>query len=389
MTLRWILGWCLAGCLALSACSTAVQVPTGGARLFDDARFSPPSDMLAADDVFAVSDAMRSYLRTDMAAQLHAKGPRDGLIDALYQRSQLQIAYDSTATRTAAQAFDARAGNCLSLVIMTAAFAKELGLAVHYHRVFVDEGWARSGGIYFSSGHVNLSLGLQLKDFASSRAGMDRLTVDFLPAADLAGQRSQEIGESTVVAMFMNNRAAEALAHGRVNDAYWWARQAIGHEPTFLNSYNTLGVVYLRHGDAALAQQVLERLLEREPGNTNALSNLVQALQAQGRTAEAQQLAQKLAQIEPYTPFHFFDLGVAAMRAGDYAAAKALFTKEVEREAYYHEFHFWLALAEFSLGEVTLARRQMALAIQSSTTPQDRELYAAKLDRIRSATRTQ
>ena len=45
-------------------------------------------------------------------------------------------------------------------------------------------------------------------------------------------------------------------------------------------------MVYLRHGDPALAQQVLERLLEREPGNTSAMSNLVQALQVQGRVAD-------------------------------------------------------------------------------------------------------
>jgi hypothetical protein len=40
------------------------------------------------------------------------------------------IEYDSTVTRTAAQTYAARAGNCLSLVIMTAAFAEELGLRV-------------------------------------------------------------------------------------------------------------------------------------------------------------------------------------------------------------------------------------------------------------------
>ena len=50
-------------------------------------------------------------------------------------------------TRNAAEAFDARSGNCLSLVIMTAAFAKELGLPVRYQNVFVDEAWSRSGDL--------------------------------------------------------------------------------------------------------------------------------------------------------------------------------------------------------------------------------------------------
>ncbi len=55
------------------------------------------------------------------------------------------------------EAFQARTGNCLSLVIMTAAFAKEVGLPVRFQSVYVPETWSRSGNLYFSSGHVNLA----------------------------------------------------------------------------------------------------------------------------------------------------------------------------------------------------------------------------------------
>ena len=377
------LGWVLGFCLWLAACAGAPVAPRAE-NLFDDGRFAAPSEPIQADSVFAFSADMQRYLDTELVPQLRGKGTREGLIEALYRRGQLKLEYDSVLTRTASQAFDARSGNCLSLVIMTAAFARQLGVPVRYQTVFTDESWSRSGGIYFSSGHVNLSLGKRLADWRTAADGGNLLTIDFLPAQDLVGRRTREVSESTVVAMYMNNRSAEALVRGQLDNAYWWARQAIVQEPTFLSSYNTLGVVYLHHGDVALAQQVLERVVEREPGNTRALSNLARVFQVEGRTTEAQALSDKLARLEPFPPFHFFELGVAAMRRGDYQAAKAWFAKEVDREAYYHEFHFWLAQAHFGLGEFAQARKQLALAMDSSTTPQDRNLYAAKLDRIKS-----
>ena len=369
-------------CLWLAACAGPAIAPRAE-HLFADALFAPPSEEIRAEDVFAVSAAMQHHLDAELAPQVRSLGVRRGLIDALYSRGRLRIDYDSTMTRNAAQAFDAKAGNCLSLVIMTAAFAKQLGLPVRYQNVFVDEAWSRVGGIYFASGHVNLTLGARMDDARRIGERAQLLTVDFLPAQDIAGRRTREISESTVVAMYMNNRSAEALAQGRLDDAYWWARHAITHRPTHLNSYNTLGVVYLRHGDLALAQRTLEQALEHEPDNTRVLSNLARVLTLAGRPDEARAVGARLAAIEPYPPFHFFDLGVAAMRAGDYQGARALFAKEVARDADYHEFHFWLALAHAGLGELPQARKQLGLAMEASTTRKDREIYAAKLDRIR------
>jgi hypothetical protein len=60
-----------------------------------------------------------------------------------------------------------------------------------------------------------------------------------------------------------------------------------------------------------------------------------------------------------------------------------MFAKEVDRAAYYHEFQFWLALAYLGLGETEKARAHLAIAAENSTTRNDHDLYAAKLDRLR------
>jgi hypothetical protein len=49
---------------------------------------------------------------------------RQLLFDALYGNGRLRLDYDSAMTRNATEAFAARSGNCLSLVLMTAAFAR-------------------------------------------------------------------------------------------------------------------------------------------------------------------------------------------------------------------------------------------------------------------------
>lgn len=56
----------------------------------------------------------------------------------------------------------------------------------------------------------------------------------------------------------------------------------------------------------------------------------------------------------------------------------------VARDPNYHEFHFWLALAHFLLGELQQANEQLTIAQENSTTQHDHDLYAAKLNRLKS-----
>jgi Flp pilus assembly protein TadD len=369
--------------MLLVACATA-PVTERTELLFRDDLFAAPSERISGDDVFALSNDMKHYLSAEIAGQLRAKGPQRGLIDALYDKALLKLEYDAEITRNASQTFAARAGNCLSLVIMTAAFAKEIGVPVRYQLVRVEDAWSRSGDMHFASSHVNLTLGT---GHIGDRILDDRtapMTIDFLRPEDIRGRHMHVISEETIVAMYMNNRAVESLTQAHLNNAYWWAREAIDRDPRFLSSYNTLGLIYRNHGNLQEAERILKHVLDLEPGNTLFMSNLALVFDDEGRVAESKALIRKLEQLQPYPPFHFFNLGLTAMHKGDFKAAKDLFAKEVDRDAYYHEFHFWLAAAYLGLGEIEQARTQLTIAMESSTTRKEHELYAAKLDRIRS-----
>ncbi len=371
----------LALALALSACATAPSAARVETMLRDDL-FTAPSVPINADAVFAISPAMTQYVNHEIADQLRKFGKARGLYEALYSKRQLQLEYDAAITRTAAEAFAVRRGNCLSLVIMTGTLAKAVGLSVRYQSVLTDEDWMRAGDLFLTSGHVNLMLGRYYDDPLPRLSLAPTLIIDFLPLAAADVTRGFPIDETTVMAMYMNNRAAETLAAGRVNDAYWWAREAILRDAKFLAAYNTLGVIYRRHGDTAAAETVLRYVLARDSGHVQAMSNLRLVLQDQGRTAEAQQLGEMLARKQPYPPYHFYDLAQIAMQEKNYQLARGLFAREVRRQPYNADFHSGLASAYMALGDAATALRHFVIAYDTSTTRKQQALYAAKVEKI-------
>ncbi len=370
--------------MLLTGCVATPAMPDVDA-LLADSLFTPIADPPRTADVLALSAPMREYLRDRIAPRVRALGPRRGLYDALHD--ELTVEYDSQTTRTAAQAFESRAGNCLSLVILTAAFARELGIPVRYQSVYGYDTWSRVNGIAFLSGHVNLVLGyggLQY-DVWGRPNETDNLVVDFVEANATRRQYTREIPESTVIAMYLNNRAAEMLAEGDLNRAYWWAREAVRNGATFVGGLNTLGVIYRHHGNLAQAERVLRAARQREPDNPTVLTNLAGVVAEQGRAVEAKQILAALERIEPYPPYHFFDLGMRALQRGQFSEALTLFEKEQRRMPYDDEVHFAIAVTSLNLGELKRARRELTMAFENSTTRDRRGIYAAKLEKLKAS----
>lgn len=376
-----MLKWALLLLALLPGCTVAPTQPEANPYLADNL-FEPMSTPIDPAAVFAVSAEMQRYLDTAVVNLMGARGRQLALAKALDSDAQLKLDYESTYTRNAAEAFAARSGNCLSLVIMTAAFAHRMGIPVSYHTVRDEGMWSRDGDMYFSIGHVNVTLGGKPPALGSRVNDGEQITIDFMPVRDVADYKWKLLHEQTIVAMYMNNRAAESLSAGAVDTAYWYARAAILADPEFATLYNTLGVVYLRHGHPLQAARALAHGLQRDPDNTTLMSNLSTAYRRLGRTAEARELDARIARVDPNPPFAWFNRGLLAMKAGDYRSARDLFAAEVERAPNYDEFHFWLAMALVKLGETDRAREELALAIANSATRRNHDLYAAKLARL-------
>jgi Tfp pilus assembly protein PilF len=372
--------------LVVAGCAS-VPPPPVPAQLLVDAAFEAPAEPVDVQAVFALTPAMQRYLEVDIAPLLRQMGQQRGLVEALHKREHLRLEYDAEITRTAGQAFDVRAGNCLSLVVMTAALAKHLHLPIQYQVLVGEETWSRSGGLAFVNGHVNISVAKRLVDRIQGTDADGALQLSFgrLPAG--RGAALRVVSEATILAMFMNNRAAESLVQGHMAQAYAYAREAVLRDPGYAGAFNTLGVIYRRHGLAGPAERVFAHALTIEPEHRATIDNLALLLESQQRLAEAAPLRQTLRRLESEPPFQQFDLGREALARGDYAAAREHFERALRRDPDYHEFHHALAVALAGLGDAPGASRHLGLAVSNSMTKQQQSLYGGKLERLKASLR--
>jgi tetratricopeptide (TPR) repeat protein len=279
--------------VACAAPNIPTPISTPPSDLFQDERFAPSTEPVDPASVFALSNSMQSYLRGTIAREARSDGTRGALLDALYRRGKLRLEYENDHTRTAAEAFDARAGNCLSLVLMTAAFARALDLDVRFNWVMAPVTWTRQDHLLVGSGHVNITLGARRGDVRLGREDAP-LTVDFMPQEQLVGMRVRPISEAAVMALYMNNRAVEMLSAGRIDEAYAFAREAVNQDPSEAILYNTLGVIYKFHGDLDAAARAFEAGLARDPGDMRVIANLADVRSRQGSSEVAAALWARL-----------------------------------------------------------------------------------------------
>lgn len=373
-------------CFLMSACATAVLPPPKATDLFHDELFQPAFVSINPDDALAITEPMVSYAQTKLrhpTGRVDSKDRRVALVNAMYQKGELRLDYDATQTLTASQAFEAKKGNCLSLVLLTAVMARQLGLPMHFQSVVGATDWSKSENFFTSIGHVNLVLEKVPSEFELQTYSTTPLVVDFLPPDDAKVLNTIEIEENTVLAMFLNNRAVETMIQGDMNDAYWWVRAALLKDPKFFNSYIILGVIYRSLHHSEFAENVLERVAVYEPKNTTMLANRILVLKDLGREAESAALAQQLAKLDRYPPWGYYLEAQAEYAAGHYEAARHLYEREIARDSDHHEFEYGLALVYVKLNDTSRAIKHLERALELSTSKQNREFYMMKLDKLK------
>ncbi len=368
----------LAGCAGFA--------PPAPDTLLHDPLFAHPPRPAEADQVLALSPAMRAHLQQ---LRRQVSRPADlplALGESLYRSGGLRLDYDASFTRNAAQAFAERSGNCLSLVVMTAAMAGALGLDVSFQEVQGDDQFRREGGLTLRTSHVNLVLGERSRPTAwrpLGDLGKRHLLIDFLPQETARALPATPIALERVLAMFMNNRAVESLLAQQPVTAYAWVREALRADPGFAAAYNTLGVVYQRSGHLAQAASAYERVLALDDRQIAAMDNLAQVRRAQGREAEALDWERRRVALEPRAPFHHLQLGQAALAAQDWARAQLHFQRELRTQPDSHEAWFGLARVHLALGDNSQAEQALRRAQAASATAGEQARYAGKLAALR------
>ncbi|WP_417345363.1 tetratricopeptide repeat protein [Ferrimonas sp.] len=350
--------------------------PTVPAPVLADAAFVEVVDVITPEQLFALDRDMLRF--TGKASRTSSsKAMRIDMLAELVSVNR-GFEYDNSVTQIASQTYQLRSGNCMSLVVMTAALAKELHLEVEYQLVKSPPIWDRRGGIYLVNDHVNIKLEAPPQPGDWSPLGGNSKVIDFLPSSQVRGYRVVKLSEPEVLARFFSNLAAEHMVEEKPDHAYHYLKQALTLDPQMSAAWNTLGVLYKRQGMEEEAEQVYRYVMELGIDPLHSMHNLAVLLASQGRLTEWAKLHRQIELSRLDNPFYYFDMAEASYNRGNFSQALSQYRKAVKLADYHHEFHFGLSRAYFQLGQLDDSQRALTDAIKLAPRT-EKERYQLKL----------
>lgn len=374
--------------LVMSGCAAQVIGPSDDlADYFHDEHFSSPQDLPRASELFELPDSAVNSLRREVMRSKSYQHQSNVMMHewlANYiNASDGGFHYADNLTRNAADTFDDREGNCLSLVLLTAGLAQELGVKVEFQEVDIPPVWDRQGGFYLVNGHINLKLLPQDKGNIFN-ISTQSIQIDFLPERAMQGYQKQRVSRSTVVSMFYNNIAAEALVEGDYDRAYGLLKLALEQQELFLPALNTLAVLYRYKGLDPQAEALYQYILRVEPEDMNALNNYAIMLSAQDRLGEWADVHKVMELARIRNPYYYYGMAQQAYLDREYQDALIWYKRAIAKADYRHEFYFGLSRTYWVTGDERRAEQSLKKALRLTTDDHNKKRYQAKLHAMRS-----
>ena len=280
-------------------------------------------------------------------------------------------------TYTADLASTEHAGNCLSLAILTKAYASLVGLKVEYRKVNSAPIYFRENGIMTISSHVQTHIHAPPQAREKLNLFFSKVIIDYFPSS--RGIIGGVVSDDDFVSMYYQNLAAEALFENDLNLAYSLLNAALLLSPNNIETLNTLAVLYKKQGYFEVAESIYKHVLEQTKGSISVLSNYVILLENSNRNDDAALYEEMYMEIEDDNPFHWHDLANQAFDRENYWKALYLFKKSADMAPYLPESYFGQAKSHFKLGNKSAASKAMQQASELAYTPADEKLYSAKL----------
>ncbi|AZG74554.1 tetratricopeptide repeat protein [Shewanella livingstonensis] len=369
----------------MSACQSiqSQHKPIEMANLFHDDKFITV-ETLGFDDIYRLPETFVAQFRRQFQAENTIRGQNLMANEWLAQYIGTQnggFEYRDNVTRTANETVLSRQGNCMSLVVLSAALADALNVPVEFNDIDVEPVWDRRGGFYFVNGHVNLRL---LPPTASNTVlfrAADVL-VDFLPERSVRAYHRKRVNKRQLTAMFYNNIAAEALIKADYDTAYALVKKSIQLDPHYVAAINTLAVIYRHQGYETEAEYAYRVALQVDSQDLSSLYNLALILGEQGRLDEWAEVHKVLELARINNPFYYFDMAQQAYFDKQYQDALVWYKRAVKKADYRHEFYFGLSRAYWATGETGLAEKNLKRAMALSD-GNNKQRYQIKLQALK------
>lgn len=238
--------------------------------------------------------------------------------------------------------------------------------------------WDRQGAFYLVNGHINLKL-YPPKNNHVFHVTERSILVDFLPERAVRSYKVNKISQGTVVAMYYNNAAAEALINENWDLAYGLLKKSLQQQSLFIPALNSLAVLYRARGMEQMAERVYRYALTLEPENMTTLYNLAVMLSSQDRLDEWAEVHKVLELARIRNPYYYYDMAQQAYMDHQYDEALSWYRRAIEKADYRHEFYFGLSRTYWAKGDSDRAKSNLQKALALAGDGEQKKRYQAKL----------
>ncbi|TQF72504.1 tetratricopeptide repeat protein [Pseudoalteromonas luteoviolacea] len=367
----------------LGACAST-QTPAEKAilkvtHLFSHATFEPQATIAEAD-IFALpkheQDNFLAYYDNELKRGIR---PDKAVFKYLEHRLD-SFTYDGD-TLTAQESLQRNEGNCISLAILTQAYANLAQVETTFREVGTIPVFRKNNNTILVSNHFRTKLLAPKSPNSSDKFEIIRAgtVVDYFPAQD-----SFYIDTATyqdLVAKYYANKSVDALLAEDYNQSFSMLTKALHYAPYDPELINISAVLHRRSGLPAVALTIFEY------ANTHALTsqNLLVNYLSLAKTQTNPQLVELLeASLEnsAETPFDKIQLAQRSIKKGNYNKAIRELKEVILETPYIPEPYFELARIYYTKGDIEKTERLLTLAIERSSDPEKRSLFQAKRNAI-------
>jgi len=331
-------------------------------------------------DIFALDDSMKLMVDKVIRPEKDARVKALTLLDYIFNTENLNIDYQSNANLTAKQTFHSATANCMSLTIMAYSLAKYANLEVDFQEVQIPEYWVRNKSFNMLTGHVNLVMANKPRNDTKRVFRDNLIQIDFDPYIVKKHFPKKIISKNTVMAMFYNNKGAQALVEQDHVRAYAYFKAATKVAPRFSYGWGNLGILYRLANQNELAEYAYLKAIKLNKRNLTALTNLAILYRIDNRSNKAKRIENTLLSYRNKNPYYFALLADEAAYVGNTKVAIKQYKKAIKLDKKIHEFYYNLSKVYYQSGQMKLAKQAIAKAISLNKLNSVNNLYTAKLN---------
>jgi Flp pilus assembly protein TadD len=328
---------------------------------------------VTANEVLGLSPEMREFLANHVNRRGSGKVKLHNLVTAVIDSGTFGLEYDDT-TRSAAETFRLRRGNCLSFSMMFLVLARHVGLDARFQEVEVPPAWTLDNETFVLNRHINVYLDLGMEGTR---------VVDFNIGDFRSSYPMRRISDSRGLAHYCNNVGVERMNAGDTAAAFAHFRTALAdNDRDFAPAWTNLGTLYQRGGHIAHAEAAYLQALEASRWDLVAMSNLARLYERMGDRERAAGFREKVVYHRLQNPYYRYNLARDAVAAGDLDAAVAHLRFAVRKRPTEDQFCFLLGVAYLRQGDEKEAKRWFEQAEKVAASDTLKFRYSAKIDML-------